>query len=62
MLEIGTITSKKAGVFIFGYNPRVRANLCGTGMKVTGKMELGRALVYSIMLMDLDIKVIGKIT
>jgi hypothetical protein len=57
----GRTISSRVGVFIYGYNLRVKANIWETDIKEIGRVEFVKVLVSFITLMDLDMKVIGKI-
>ena len=60
MLDLGIKTINMAGVFIFGSNQKDKASIYETDMKVIGLMEFVKVLELFIMLMDPNIKVIGK--
>ena len=62
MLVIGSIIINKAGVFIFGYNQKDKANISEIDIKVIGKMVSVMVLVYFIMQTVQNIKDIGNKT
>ena len=61
MLEIGRIINKKVGAFIFGWNLKVKENSWEIVIKVFGNVVFDKVLAYFIMLMDQNMKVIGRI-
>lgn len=61
-MENGIIIISMGGVFIYGWRVKDKENTLEIAMKVTGLMELGRGLEFSIMLMDQNMRDIGKIT
>lgn len=60
-MELGIRIFSMDGGFTYGYNRRVRENICEIDIKETGQMGSEKDLAHFIMQMDQNTKDIGRI-